>query len=163
SLWSPPCPFSWGGGSAARATSPGSVGLSAHALCISTPADPSATAASRATTITTLSLFHNMACSTPVVRRVTLAETTPTAAAGPESVGDGGRLRQRPHLPLPRLPPGGGGPGLLGGAIGHAVQPAGDLVARQDRLPLAGQDEEGRLEGVLGVAGVREQAAADSQ
>ena len=54
-------------------------------------------------------------------------------------------------------------PGAESGAVGDAVEPASDGLAVGDGGGLLGQDEEGRLEGVLGVLGVAEDAAADGQ
>jgi hypothetical protein len=66
-------------------------------------------------------------------------------------------------LPLAGAPPGVGGRGLPGGAAGDAVQPAAHRLALHDRPRPAGEDEEGGLEGVLGVLLVAEQAPADTQ
>src|SRR5262245_55387743 len=62
------------------------------------------------------------------------------------------------HLHL--APPPRGAPGLEGRPPRHAVEPAGDPFAWHDRRGLAGEDQEGRLEGVFGVLAVAEQAAA---
>jgi hypothetical protein len=66
------------------------------------------------------------------------------------------------HLPFPGAPAGGNRPGLQGGAAGDAVQPVADQLAGHDRGRPAGEDEEGGLEGVLGVLLVGQHAAADA-
>jgi hypothetical protein len=43
--------------------------------------------------------------------------------------------------------------------IRHLVQPVGDQVAGRDRRRLADQDKEGRLEGVLGIMVIAQDAA----
>ena len=43
------------------------------------------------------------------------------------------------------------------------MQPAAELALRPGRAGLPGQDEEGRLEGVLGVVRIAEDAPADGQ
>jgi hypothetical protein len=55
------------------------------------------------------------------------------------------------------------GQGLARQAVGDAVQPAADRLAASDRRGLARQDQEGGLEGVLGIVGVAEDAAADAE
>ncbi len=50
-----------------------------------------------------------------------------------------------------------------GGTIGHAVEPGADALARHDRVPLADEDEEGGLEGIVGVVDIAEHAPADAQ
>src|SRR5262249_35735207 len=57
----------------------------------------------------------------------------------------------RPHRP--RFP---------GRLRGDAVEPVADLLPRHDRGRAAGEDEEGGLEGVLGVVVVAEDPAADA-
>jgi hypothetical protein len=74
----------------------------------------------------------------------------------------GRRLGHDDHLLLTLAAAGQDGPGFEGGPPGHAVQPARHPVARHDARRLAGQDEERRLEAVLGVVGVRQQAPADA-
>src|SRR5262249_8144328 len=54
-------------------------------------------------------------------------------------------------------------PRLQGGAEGDAVQPAAEQLAPPDGPRLAGQDEEGGLEGVLRVGSVGEHAAAGGE
>jgi hypothetical protein len=62
---------------------------------------------------------------------------------------------------------GGVGPGLAasakGGAVGDAVQPAGERRAAPERACLPGEGEEGGLEGVLGVLPVAQEPAADAE
>jgi hypothetical protein len=67
-----------------------------------------------------------------------------------------GRYRD-PRFPPPA--PGVGPAGLQRRLAGDPVQPVGDLLPRRDGLGLRGEDEEGGLEGVLGVV-VAEQASA---
>ena len=67
-----------------------------------------------------------------------------------------GHLR---HLHFPRPPPGGGPPRLQRRLVGDPVQPVADHLPRRDGRRLADEDEEGGLEGVLGVV-VAQQAAA---
>ncbi len=67
-----------------------------------------------------------------------------TAFLGPASAGD--------------LPP-----GLAGRADRHAIQPGPERIRVADRPGLARQDEEGGLEGVLGVVVIAEQLPADAQ
>ncbi len=55
------------------------------------------------------------------------------------------------------------GTGFAGQAGGDAVQEAADGLPATDGARLAGQDEEGGLEDVLGVVEVAEEAAADAQ
>ena len=67
------------------------------------------------------------------------------------------------RLPLAGAPPGGGLVGLDGDAVRNLVQPAAQGLAPSDRRGLLDQHEEGGLEGVLDVARVAEDAAADAQ
>ncbi len=53
--------------------------------------------------------------------------------------------------------------GLAGDAQGDAVQPGGQRRGVVQPGSLAGQQEERSLEGVLGVGGARQHAAADAQ
>ena len=62
-----------------------------------------------------------------------------------------------------RLAAEGRGPRPEGGAVGDAVQPAGDGLAVGHGGGLPGQHEEGRLKGILGVLGVAQHTAADGQ
>src|SRR5947209_3105869 len=71
----------------------------------------------------------------------------------------GGRSYRRAGLVL--LPRGGLRPRLEGSAVGDPVEPASDRYCLADRPRLAGEDEERRLEGVLGVGLVAQYAAAD--
>src|SRR5262249_46778197 len=64
--------------------------------------------------------------------------------------------------PLAGLPPGRRPPRVAGRAPGHAVQPAGQRRVPADRGGVAGQHEEGGLEGVLRVLVVAQHAAADA-
>jgi hypothetical protein len=86
---------------------------------------------------------------------------------GPQLCAGVGRrrfgLRQDGHLPFPGPPAGAGRPGPHGRGVGDTVQPIPDRLAWPHRARLADQDEEGRLEGVLGVLGVVEDAPADAQ
>jgi hypothetical protein len=66
------------------------------------------------------------------------------------------------HLPLPHPPPGGQRLRLEGRVGGDPVQPVGQQRARRDGSGLAGQDEEGGLERILGVVVVAEGTAADA-
>ena len=66
-------------------------------------------------------------------------------------------------LPFAGAAPGRGDVRLDRDAVRHAVQPAAQGLAPPDRAGLLDQDEEGRLEGVLGVVGVAEDAAADRE
>ena len=74
------------------------------------------------------------------------------------------RLLGRPggRLPFVLLPPGVSRPRLQGRAVRYAVQPAARCLPGDDRARLASEDEEGRLEGVLGVVPVPQDAAADT-
>ena len=47
--------------------------------------------------------------------------------------------------------------------MGDLAQPAAEAVLAPDRPSLADEDQEGGLEGVLGVVGVVEDRAADAQ
>ena len=53
-------------------------------------------------------------------------------------------------------------PRLHGRLVRHAVEPVAEHLPWHDRSRLAGEDEEGRLEGVLGVVVVPEDPAADA-
>jgi hypothetical protein len=77
-------------------------------------------------------------------------------------LGHGG-IGHRVYLPLLRPAAGGHGPGLQGGAVGHPVQVVAHLLRRCHGAGLACQDEEGGLEGVLGVLGVTQHPPAHSQ
>ena len=66
------------------------------------------------------------------------------------------------HLLLPRPPPGGRRSRLQRRLVGHAVEPVGDHLPRHDGSRLADEDEEGGLEGVLGVVVAVEDPAADA-
>jgi hypothetical protein len=55
------------------------------------------------------------------------------------------------------------GPGLEGHAVRDAVEPAAQRFLPGDRPGLAGEDEEGRLEGVLGVVRVAQHPLADAE
>jgi hypothetical protein len=57
---------------------------------------------------------------------------------------------------------GGLGPGLERHAVSHAVQPAGQGSVPAQAAQVLGEDEEGGLEGVLGVLGVLQDAPADA-
>ena len=52
-------------------------------------------------------------------------------------------------------------PGLDGDAMGDLAQPAAEGLLAPDRPSLADQDQERRLEGVLGVVGIAEHRAAE--
>ena len=72
-------------------------------------------------------------------------------------------MDRRTHAFLPGPAPGRADAGLLGRAHGDAVEPARDLLPAHDRGRLPGQDQEGRLEGVLGLVRIAQDAAADAQ
>jgi hypothetical protein len=78
----------------------------------------------------------------------------------PEVVFGHGRFGHLRHLPLARPPLGGCGPRLQRRLLGHAVEPVGDHLPRYDRGRLADEDEEGGLEGVLGVVVIAQDTAA---
>ena len=59
--------------------------------------------------------------------------------------------------------PQGRGPGLDRDPPGHAVEPGRQRVGHSDRARLADQDQEGRLEGVVGVHRVPEHTPADPE
>src|SRR5262249_19071321 len=63
-------------------------------------------------------------------------------------------------LRFPRPPAGRRRPRLQRRPVGHAVKPVGDPLPRPNRRRLADQDEERRLEGVLGVVVIPEDAPA---
>jgi hypothetical protein len=67
------------------------------------------------------------------------------------------------RLPFLRAPAGAEGLRLAGRAAGDAVEPVGELLARADGGGLGGQDEEGGLEGVLGVLAVSGDAQAGAE
>ena len=67
------------------------------------------------------------------------------------------------RLHLVRATPYGGRPGGGRDVVRHAVEPGGQRIPPPDRSRLAGQDEEGGLEGVLGVVHVTEHAPADAE
>src|SRR5258708_12600987 len=69
------------------------------------------------------------------------------------------RFRLR-HLPLLRPPFGYRPSRRHRRAVGHAVQPVAEQFRSPDRPRLADQNEEGSLEGILGVVGVAEDTAA---
>ena len=70
-------------------------------------------------------------------------------------MGHGGRLS------FLGLAPGLAGPRPHGRAVGHAVQPAGDGLGAADGAGLAGQHQEGGLEGVLAILIVAQLLAAN--
>src|SRR5262249_32787281 len=72
-------------------------------------------------------------------------------------------VRHWSHSTLFRPPPCRRGPGLEGGAVGHAEEPVAHLLARPDRGGLVDEDEEGGLERILGVVVVSEDTAAHTQ
>jgi len=65
------------------------------------------------------------------------------------------------HLHFPRPPPGGGPPSLERRLVGDPVQPVPHRLPAGDGRRLADEDDEGGLEGVLGVV-VAQLAAADA-
>ena len=72
-----------------------------------------------------------------------------------------GRPLAQPRLVLPA--PRRAAFGVQGGAVGHAVQPVAHQLALADGSRLTSQDQEGGLEGVLGVLLVAEHAPAHPQ
>src|SRR5262249_36322911 len=81
----------------------------------------------------------------------------------PGGTKGGGARRQRADARLVSAPPG-GGPFCVGGhTIRNSVKPAGQGLFLPDGSGLLGQDEEGGLEGVLGVVEAPEGAQADAQ
>ena len=76
------------------------------------------------------------------------------------------RFRLKPgdihHLPLDRALARSPAPGLLGGPDRDAVEPAPELFAPSDRRGPPRQDEERRLEGVLGIMRCRQHAPANA-
>ena len=77
-------------------------------------------------------------------------------------VGHRLRLRHVRHLVFPPPPLRPHRPRLHGRLVRHAVEPVAELLPWHDRSRLAGEDEERRLEGVLGVVVVPEDPAADA-
>src|SRR5262249_32129790 len=71
--------------------------------------------------------------------------------------GHGGRLS------FVGLPPGGAGPGRPGDVERHPMEPRGNGLLLTDAGSLACQDEEGGLEGVLGVVLVAQHLPADAE
>ena len=96
----------------------------------------------------------------------------PAGGSAPRPAGAAGRPAGSPgstagwtdlgQRRFPRPPPGGRASALQGRLVGDPVQPVPQPLPRDDGGRLAGQDEEGGLEGVLGVV-VAEHAAADAQ
>ncbi|HEX5270403.1 MAG TPA: hypothetical protein VFW33_07955 [Gemmataceae bacterium] len=82
-------------------------------------------------------------------------------AHGQVQHGVWGRHGRGPRLHL--LAAAGAVPGVAGQAVSHAVEPAGHGVGLADGGGFPGQEQEGGLEGVLGVVGVRQRAMADGE
>ena len=66
------------------------------------------------------------------------------------------------HGAFPPPPPGPVRPRLQGRPVRHAMEPDSHLVTRHDRGRPPHEHEEGRLEGVLGIVVIAEDAAADA-
>jgi hypothetical protein len=75
----------------------------------------------------------------------------------------GRRLHPRGGPRLLRTPPGHRSPSLQGRPVGHTVQPGPEARPLVDRRRPADEDEEGGLEGVLGVVIVAQDATADPE
>ena len=71
-------------------------------------------------------------------------------------------LRHVRHLAFPPPPLGPRRSRFHGRLVRHAVEPVAELLPWHDRSRLAGEDEERRLEGVLGVVVIPEDPAADA-
>src|SRR5262249_22190230 len=81
----------------------------------------------------------------------------------PSGAGPGGAPPRRAPPPPLLAPPGRGPSGRGGPAAPHSVERAGQGLALADRAGLPGQEEEGGLEGVLGILLLAQGAAADAQ
>ena len=76
-------------------------------------------------------------------------EVRALAVIGPSAV-----VPPRDHLGRPPFmgrSSGSGGPGAHGGAVGHLMQPGAQRVLHPERPGFADQDQEGRLERILGL------------
>jgi hypothetical protein len=92
------------------------------------------------------------------VRQATQLVIQQGSHVGPPVLPHGLGIRQRGHLDFPRPPSGGGPAGVQGRPVGHPVQPVPDQRPRRYGRRLADEDEEGGLEGILGVVVVQEAA-----
>lgn len=81
----------------------------------------------------------------------------------PQGRGGGVIVRHLKRPPLPVPPPGPVRPGVGGDPAGDPVEPRPERVTPAQRAGLPGQDEEGGLERVLGVVGVRQRTPADPE